>query len=138
MARRSTGRPTDGELEILKVIWELGPSTPGAVRAVLARDRPVAYTAVLRMLQIMVNKRLLSVDKKQRPQVFRPREDKAVVVGRLVQDLLTRVLDGSASQLLLRALEGRPTPLEELDRVRQVLDALERERRDAGARGTPP
>jgi len=105
---------------------------------VLARDRPVAYTAVLRMLQIMVNKRLLSVDKKQRPQVFRPREDKAVVVGRLVQDLLTRVLDGSASQLLLRALEGRPTPLEELDRVRQVLDALERERRDAGARGTPP
>jgi BlaI family penicillinase repressor len=133
MPRRATGRPTDGELEILRVLWEIGPSTPGAVRDVLARDRPVAYTTVQRMLQIMADKRLVSVDRKQRPHVFRPRDTKAVVVGRLVHDLLTRALDGSASQLLLRALEGRRTPPEEFERVRQVLDALEKERRDAGA-----
>jgi BlaI family transcriptional regulator, penicillinase repressor len=137
MARRATGRPTDGELEILKVLWEIGPSTPGAVRDVLARDRPVAYTTVQRMLQIMAEKRLVAVDRKQRPHVFRPHEARSVVVGRLVNDLLVRALDGSASQLLLRALEGRPTPPEELDRLRQVLDSLEQERRRAGSSDTP-
>lgn len=138
MARRATGRPTDGELEILKVLWELGPSSPGVVRDVLARDRPVAYTTVQRMLQIMAEKRLVVVDKKQRPHVFRPREGKELVVGRLVHDLLTRALDGSASQLLLRALEGRPTAPEELDKLRQVLDSLEQERRHAGSNDTAP
>lgn len=137
MARRATGRPTDAELEILKVLWEIGPSTPGAVQDVLARDRPVAYTTVQRMLQIMVGKRLLLADKGQRPHVFRPRETRATVVSRLVHDLMARALDGSASQLLLRALEGRPTSPEEIERVRQVLDSLEEERGRARGSDAP-
>ena len=62
MARRATNRPTDGELEILKVLWERGPSTVREVREALLPQRQVAHTTVLTLLQIMVEKGLVEAD----------------------------------------------------------------------------
>ena len=126
MARRASTRPTDTELEILKVLWEHGPSTAGAVREVMARARPIGYTTVQKMLQIMTEKRLVSVDKSQRAHIFRPREGKSTVVGRMVSDLVRRALDGSNSELLQHALDSRPAKPEELDEMRRLIDELER------------
>jgi predicted transcriptional regulator len=126
VARRASGRPTDTELEILKVLWESGPSTAGAVREVMARTRPIGYTTVQKMLQIMTEKRLVSVDKSQRAHVFRPRESRSVVLGRMVTDLVRRALDGSTSQLLMHALEATPAKPEELEEMRRIIEELER------------
>jgi predicted transcriptional regulator len=126
MAPRSTGRPTDTELEILKVLWEQGPSTAGAVREVMARIRPVGYTTVQKMLQIMTEKRLVSVDRSHRAHVFRPRESRSAVLGRMVSDLVRRALDGSTSELLMHALEARPAKPEELEEMRRLIEELER------------
>jgi BlaI family transcriptional regulator, penicillinase repressor len=125
MARRATGRPTDLELDILKALWELGPSTVSAVQELLALERPIAYTTVLKTLQVMTEKRLVVPDKSQRAYVYRPRESRSTVVRRLVGDLLHRVLDGSTPQLVLHALAHRRAEPEELEEIRRLLDEAE-------------
>ncbi len=125
MARKATGRPTDLELEILKVLWDRGPGTVAQVQEVIALTRPITYTTVLKTLQIMTEKRLVIPDKTQRAYVYRPRESRSTVVRRLVGDLLQRVLDGSTPQLVLHALAHRRAKPEELDEIRRLLDEAE-------------
>ena len=129
MARAATGRPTDLELEILKVLWEEGPSTVRAVRETLSGRRRVGYTTVLKMLQIMTKKGLVVSDRSRRAHVYRPHESRARVVRRLAGDLLDRVFDGSARQLVLHALEHKRARPEELAEIRRLLDEIERKRK---------
>jgi BlaI family transcriptional regulator, penicillinase repressor len=125
MARKATGRPTDLELEILKVLWDRGPSTVSQVQEVMALSRPITYTTILKTLQIMTEKRLVVPDKRQRAYVYRARESRSTVARRLVGDLLRRVLDGSTPQLVLHALAHRKAGPEELDEIRRLLDEAE-------------
>jgi BlaI family penicillinase repressor len=129
VARPRTGRPTDGELEILNVLWERGPCTAGEVRDAIAHARPVSYNTVQKALQIMADKRLVSVDASQRAHVFRAREPRSIVVSRMVKDLVRRALGGSTSQLLLHALEGKRATREELEEMRRLLGEAERQER---------
>jgi predicted transcriptional regulator len=129
MARRATGRPTDLELAILKVLWRRGPSTVREVKEEMDRRRPIAYTTVLKMLQIMTEKGLVVRDERQRAHVYRARESKGAVVGRITGDLLDRVFDGSTAQLVVHALSGKKATPEELAEIRQLLDEMERRRR---------
>jgi BlaI family penicillinase repressor len=137
VARRASRRPTDVELEILKVLWARGPSTAGMVRDELARVRPIGYTTVQKMLQIMTEKRLVLVDKRPRAHIYRPRESRSLVVGRMVKDLLSRALDGSASRLLVHALEGRESRPEEIEQMRQLLDEMEAKIRERDGEAAP-
>jgi predicted transcriptional regulator len=126
MARPRTGRPTDLELEILKALWEHGPSTVREVREALFDKRPMTYTTVLKMLQIMTEKGIVVCDKRQRAHVHRPRESRKTVAGRLTGDLLNRVFDGSTPQLVLHALEHKRAKPEELAEIRRLIDEVER------------
>jgi len=128
MARRGTGRPTDLELEILKVLWEQGPSTVRAVQERLAEERRIGYTTVLKMLQIMAGKGFVVRDERQRAHVYRPRESKRVVGRRIAGDLLNRVFDGSAAQLVVHALSKKKATPEELAEIRRLLEEIERRR----------
>lgn len=126
MAGRGGGRPTDVELEILKVLWELGPSTVRDVMDEMAKRRRVGYTTVLKMLQIMREKRLVVCDAKRRPHVFRARHSQSKTLKQLAGDLLERAFDGSTRQLLLHALEHKRAKPQELEEIRRLLDELER------------
>ena len=129
MARPARGRPTDLELEILKVLWEQGPSTVRSVMKALSERRRIAYTTVLKMLQIMTEKGLVVRDERQRAHVYRPRESKRVVGRRIAADLLNRVFDGSAAQLVVHALSKKRATPEELAEIRRLLEEMERRRR---------
>ena len=126
MARPKTGRPTDLELEILKALWEEGPSTVREVREVLFGKRPMTYTTVLKMLQIMTEKGLVVRDERQRAHVYRSKDTRRTVVGKLTGDLLNRVFDGSTPQLVLHALEQKRAKPEELAEIRRVIEEAER------------
>jgi BlaI family penicillinase repressor len=126
MARSATGRPTDSELEILKVLWERGPSTVRAVWENLAQQRPIGSTTVLKIMQIMRDKGLVQCDTTQRPQVYRTRQTQRAVLKQLASDLLERVFDGSARSLVLHALESKRTRPAELAEIRKLLDDIER------------
>lgn len=126
MARAATGRPTDLELEILKVLWERGPSSVRQVWQTMSQDREIGYTTVLKIMQIMRDKELLVCDARQRPQVFRPRQSQRTVLRHLAGDLVDRVFGGSTQALVLHAIEHKRSTPEELREIRRLLDQIER------------
>lgn len=121
---RYPSRPTDAELGILRVLWQRGSATVREVHEVLG-GQGEGYTTVLKLLQIMHQKGLVSRDESQRAHVYTPLVEKSQAQQQLLGDLMQRVFDGSREQLVLRALgNGKATP-EELAKIRALLDELE-------------
>jgi BlaI family transcriptional regulator, penicillinase repressor len=125
MARPTSGRPTDQELEILKVLWEQGPSSVRDVWKAIAASRDIGCTSVLKIMQIMRDKGLLACDSRKRPQVYRPRQSQQATLKHLAGDLLKRAFGGSARSLLLHALGNESATRDELDEIRKLLDEME-------------
>ena len=124
MAKRSPARPTDAELEILRVLWDEGPSSVRQVQEVLGRAREVGYTTVLKLLQIMTEKGLVLRDESQRTHIYRARHRQDKLQRQLVMDLLSRAFGGSAEKLVVQALSAKKLSSEELAEIRGVLDEL--------------
>jgi BlaI family penicillinase repressor len=125
--KTSRPRPTDGELAILRVLWERGASTVRQVHETLEARRPAGYTTVLKLLQIMTEKGLVRRDESERAHVYEARVPREETERQLVGDLLERAFSGSASALVMRALSSKKTSPEELARIRRLLDEMEGE-----------
>ena len=121
--------PTDAELAILATLWDLGPSTVRDVHDAMASDRDVGYTTVLKMLQIMFEKGLVTRDDSARSHVYRAAIPRERTQKRLVTDLLDRAFDGSSASLVLQALSSRRASASELEEIRTLLDRLEEDAR---------
>jgi len=122
MAKPTLPRPTDGELSILRVLWERGPSTVRQVHEVVSRDRPAAYTTTLKLLQIMTEKGLVRRDDSDRSHIYQARMTEGQTQRQLVRDLLDRAFGGSASKLVMQALAARRSTPEELGEIRRLLE----------------
>jgi predicted transcriptional regulator len=125
MAGMARPKPTAGELEILNALWRNGPSTVNQVQALLARGDRVAYTTVLKQLQIMFEKGLVKRDDSSRPHVFRAAVGEAQVKRRVIADVLDQVFEGSAMSLVMQALSVKPATPAELRKLRELLDEIE-------------
>ncbi len=118
--------PTPAELEILRVLWKKGPST---VRHVVEEfGDGTGYTTVLKLLQIMKEKGLVTRDDSERSHVFTPTLPQRETQRRLVMGLLERAFEGSAQALVMQALAGRPPSRTETTELRRLLDSLEKKR----------
>ena len=122
---RQTPRPTDAELEILKVLWQRGPSTVREVHDVLNETKSTGYTTVLKLLQIMGDKGLVRRDENQRAHVYEAQLRQEQTERQMVGDLLERVFDGSAAKLVMQALATKKTSQRELTAIRQLLKEFE-------------
>jgi len=118
-------RPTPAELEILRLLWEHGPSTVRDVQEHMEEQRPTGYTTVLKLLQIMTDKGLVRRNESARAHVYAARAPQDETQGQLVRDLLDRAFGGSAAKLVMHALSARKTSREDLARIRQLLDEFE-------------
>ncbi|WP_010583332.1 BlaI/MecI/CopY family transcriptional regulator [Schlesneria paludicola] len=125
MARPQTGRPTDQELEILKVLWKRGRSSVRDVWLELRESREIGQTSVLKIMQIMRDKGQLVCDADQRPQIFWPKQTQKSTLKQLAGDLLQRVFGGSASLLLQHAIDSKQASRHELAEIRTLLDQLD-------------
>jgi BlaI family transcriptional regulator, penicillinase repressor len=121
---KSIPRPTDSELAILGVLWKRGPSTVRQVADELNQQRPVGYTTVLKLMQIMIDKGLLLREQASRSHVYRPRQSEDRTLGRIVRDLLDRAFGGSAQKLVMQALAARKASPQELDEIQKLLDQI--------------
>ena len=115
-------KPTASELEILRVLWTRGPSTVREVHEALREQKSLGYTTVLKLLQIMTAKGTVRRNEDQRAHVYEACQPATETKRQLVDDVLKRVFAGSASELMIHALEGRQTSKEELEELRRLLD----------------
>ncbi len=124
----SPALPTDSELEILRVLWEHEPCMVRDVHEVFSQTgRSVAYTTVLKLLQIMTEKGLVYRDVSGRAHLYRSAVPRPHTQKQLVDDLVERAFGGAAAQLVLHALSGGKSSPEELNEIRGLLDKLERD-----------
>ena len=125
MSQETPQKPTASELEILRVLWARGPSTVREVYEALREQKSLGYTTVLKLLQIMTAKGTVRRNEQQRAHVYEACQPAEATKRQLVGDVLQRVFEGSASELMIHALEGRRTSKEELDELRCLLDEYE-------------
>jgi BlaI family penicillinase repressor len=115
-------RPTDAELEILTVLWSIGPATVREVYEVVSRRRPAQYSTVLKFMQIMAEKGLVKRDEEQRAHIYKPARPREWTQQQLAGDLLERAFSGSAKALLVGALAARKATKQELAEIQKMLD----------------
>lgn len=115
-------KPTPGELEILNVLWDRGPSTVRDVHTELERARGTGYTSVLKLMQIMADKGLVKREESARAHVYRAAVKQEDAQRRAVNEMIETMFGGSAARLALRALSAKKASKEELAEIRRMLD----------------
>lgn len=120
--------PTDGELAILRVLWSRGPCTVREVHEVLSTDRDTGYTTVMKLMQIMAEKGLVTRDERARAHVYQAAQSQEATQGHLLSNLLQKAFDGRAEALVVRALADVPTSDEELDAIQALINQKRKER----------
>lgn len=115
-------KPTESELEILNILWEKGPSTVKEVHEQLAATKNVGYTTTLKIMQIMLDKQLVTRDASSKIHVYQSAVDKTQAQGQMVQRLIETVFNGSAMQLVMQALGNHSATNDELTMIKEYLD----------------
>src|SRR5262245_20304544 len=115
-------RPTEAELDILNVLWRLGPSTVRQAHEQLSAVKPWQYSTTLKLMQIMALKGLLMRDDSERSHVYRPAVGREEMQQQLVKRLIDRAFDGSVRSLLVGALDAKRTSKKELAELAQMIE----------------
>ena len=125
MRKKPGPRPTDAELELLRVLWDHGPSTVREIHEILAQEKDTGYTTTLKILQRMTDKGLVRRDQSQRSHVYQAACRAEQTQRQLVRNLLQLAFGGSPGKLVVQALSDKKASPEELAEIRRVLDELE-------------
>ena len=116
-------KPTPAELELLRTLWRLGPSSVKQVHEAQQAERPeLGYANVLRLMQIMHGKGLLKRDERQRSHVYAPVQAKGSLQNRLLDDLIHKAFAGSGKALVMAALRGSRISDEERAEIQRFLE----------------
>lgn len=123
MSSATPPKPTASELEMLRLLFALGPSTAKQVHAAALENRPdMNYATVLRLLQVMHTKGLLKRDESQRAHVYTPVQEQDSLQTNLLKDLIQKAFSGSGKALVLAALRGGHVSKKEREEIQALLD----------------
>src|SRR5580704_10369117 len=125
MNKKSLPQPTGAELELLRVLWDRGPSTVREIHDSLRDQKETGYTTTLKILQKMAEKGLVKRDESRRSHVYRAVWQAEQTQRQLVRDLLRRAFGGSPGKLVVQALSEEAVSPDELLEIRQLLEKLE-------------
>lgn len=125
MASSPAPKPTAAELQLLRVLWEQGPSTVADIHGAQS-DKQTGYTTTLKLLQRMAEKGLVHRDQSQRSHIYHPAVSAEKTQRQLVRDLMGRAFGGSPGKLVMQALSEERASAEELAAIRQLLDEMDK------------
>ncbi|MFO0817737.1 MAG: BlaI/MecI/CopY family transcriptional regulator [Pirellulales bacterium] len=125
MARPSSSQPTEVELQILRILWELGPSPVREIHRRLEAAKGTTYSTTVKMLAVMLDKQLVTRDETAQPHVYRAAMTRQRASKRILGDLIEKLYDGSAASLVLQALSTSKATQEERDAIRELLNRME-------------
>lgn len=117
--------PTKSELEILQVLWELGPSTVRDVNNELQNQKEVNYTTTLKQMQLMVDKGMLNRDESQMKHIYSVAEDEQKTKSHLLDKFVDSMYKGSASKLMMQLIGNKRPSKDELDEIKEMIKKLE-------------
>jgi predicted transcriptional regulator len=129
MKKDSVPKPTEAELEILQILWKHGPCTVRFVNEQLNEKKKVGYTTTLKIMQLMLEKRILKRDEKRRSHLYRPAVREKETQRLLLDRFLQTAFGGSAMKMVMQALGNHKTSKEEISQIRKFLDNLEGEKK---------
>jgi len=117
--------PTNKELTILGVLWDQGPCTVRQVHSAIDKNSKTGYTTTLKLMQLMLEKGLVSRDASNRSHVYSAAVPAEHGQTQVLDDLVDRLFSGSAEKLMMRALSGRKMSDEELANIKKVISQME-------------
>ncbi len=116
---------TDAELEIMHVVWELESATVRQVHELLNQQRPLAYTTVMTMMNILEEKGHLTRRKEGRAYRYEPVRPKSQVISGMVDEFVGRVFEGSAAPLVVSLVKGKKISKKDLDEIARMIRETE-------------
>jgi predicted transcriptional regulator len=125
MKKKQIPKPTEGELEILRVIWEKGNCTVGEVNEILQAQKDVGYTTTLKLMQIMHTKGLLSRERTGKKHVYKSEISVEYTRNQVVGRVMDVLFQGSAMELVMHTLGNNKSSAEEIKEIREYLNKLE-------------
>jgi len=120
-------KPTESELEILQILWSEGDCNVKQINDILNQKREVGYTTTLKTMQIMFDKGLLSREKDKRTHIYKAELQKEDTENMMISKLMNSVFEGSAVKLVMRALGSQKTSTEELEKIKNLINEIEKE-----------
>ncbi|HYG17554.1 MAG TPA: BlaI/MecI/CopY family transcriptional regulator [Ohtaekwangia sp.] len=118
-------KPTGKELEILQVIWEKSAVSVREVHEALGGEATNGYTTILKLMQIMHEKGLVTRQKSGKLHLYKAVPTQENTRQQMVDKIIDTVFQGSAAQLVMSALGNKRSSKEELSAIREYLDKLE-------------
>ena len=125
MKKTNAPQPTEVELQMLRVLWDLGPSPVREIHARLNAEKGTNYSTTVKMLSVMLEKGLVKRNEDVSPHVYRPSVSREKAGKRMLNELIEKVYDGAAMSLVLQALASAKATQGEIDEVRRLLDEKE-------------
>ena len=124
---KDNSKPTKSELEILSVLWDRKEATVREVFEAISSYKHTSYTTVLKLMQIMREKGLVSRTEESRAHLYRPAVARKETGRQMIGELLDRVFEGSAASLVQQVLESESTTDDEMKEIREMIERAEGE-----------
>ncbi len=125
MRELGSSQPTAVELEILRILWELGSSPVRDIHSRLAEAKGTNYSTTVKMLSVMLTKGLVKRDEDATPHIYRAAMTRERAAKKFLIELIEKVYDGSAMSLVLQALASGRASKQEIEEARKLLDEME-------------
>jgi len=124
MKHLETPKPSEGELEILQILWKKKSATVREVYEEISVTKDCAYTTTLKLMQIMYEKQLVTRDNSQKTHTYAPNISRERTQKQLLGKMIHTLFSGSTSQLVLQALGNEKPSADELDQIQDMLNKL--------------
>jgi BlaI family penicillinase repressor len=118
----SKPKPTESELEILNILWEKGACTVRDIHEVLEKTKDAGYTTTLKLMQIMLDKKLVKRDATNKTHIYKANISQEDTQGQMLQKMIDTVFNGSAMDMVMQALGNHKTSKEEIELIKKYLD----------------
>ncbi len=124
---KSSSQPTESEVEILRVLWDNGPSPVRVIHEAISQAKDTNYSTTVKMLSVMLDKKLVKRNESVRPHVYSTVKPRSTTQKGMLRDLMDRVYNGSPGRMVIQALSSKKATPAELAEIRKLLDRLQQD-----------